>query len=825
MATALLALVGSALLFYHLGKTDFCEDSAARIAVYARQMNADNHWLAPLLRGQPRIDVPPLYLWSVKLSSLLSPEVTVMDTRVPSAVCGMLLALLVAWWLYRHLVRYGREDVVDAPPEGFALLVGLIVVSSPVLLTLGREGTVHTMFNLLYLAAAFCMSESFEARRSFYAGWPWRGWVLWGYALAGLAMLVNGPLVLLLVGIPYVLAARSYHLRGLDRVHLLGLALAFAIGGSWPLAVGHHYPALASSLWRQWLTFHLGKQFMNPTDAYHYLLRLVAAGFPWIILAGVMAVRVWRKLDRSPTLVFWMCSLLGNLVLLTATSDFIGRHLLPVMIFMLLLAGDGLYRWNFETRWATAWRVLLRIVLGLAFVGGMVISLLLSSFFGLTLFILLPIIWILWAIQTHRRGLHFTPWEATLRLSAMTVLLIVAAEAVVLSNWEPRRVILNDTLTYFRRIRARLADREDPMFLQHGAMSMLYDYYLGVQPLLKLGVGEPRVEPGHDTFLFADRDIASMTRNPRLDPLTFNWGTRREAPTEGMFRVLPAADRGTSASQRSPLRVALLGGTGAHTGAQRDVARQVGKVAGARPIDDALLLGNNISTSASPFEQLNFIKCFELPYGRLLKSGVVFHAALGPADEGYAWAQMRYPPFHMQKRRYYNQELGGGLVDLFMLDGEALYDPATKKFDEEQLKWLEQELAESKPPWRVVGLSQALLTAAQNGRIEPPLTGRLLPLLDRYHVDLVAWAGGRWYERFELPGHRTVFVNAGWSGGARGAGFKPDARLKFGFDRKPGFVMAEFRAAEAKVQAVTAQGLVIDQALLRKAAAAGSGPR
>lgn len=72
--------------------------------------------------------------------------------------------------------------------------------------------------------------ESLEARRSFYAGFSPRYWLLWGYALAGVAMLVKGPLPLLLLWIPYLCAARSYHLRGFDPVHLLGLVLAALIG-------------------------------------------------------------------------------------------------------------------------------------------------------------------------------------------------------------------------------------------------------------------------------------------------------------------------------------------------------------------------------------------------------------------------------------------------------------------------------------------------------------------------------------------------------------------------------------------------------------------
>ena len=61
----------------------------------------------------------------------------------------MLLVLLVAWWLYRHALRYAREDMAEATAEGFALLAGLILASNPVLFSVGRAGTLNSMFVLL----------------------------------------------------------------------------------------------------------------------------------------------------------------------------------------------------------------------------------------------------------------------------------------------------------------------------------------------------------------------------------------------------------------------------------------------------------------------------------------------------------------------------------------------------------------------------------------------------------------------------------------------------------------------------------------------------
>lgn len=816
MAAGLLVLAALVLFFYHLGKTNLSREVPAKIAVYASQMNAAGEWAAPVVRGQARVDVPPLYLWSTKVFSFFSQDVTAFQERFPAALSALALVLLGAWWLYRHAERYSREDQAEASPEGFALLAGLILVTNPVLYSMARGGTLHTMFVLFYIAAAFCWSESLEARRSFYAGQPWRRWVLWGYFFAGVAMLARGPLVLPLLWVPYLLAARSYHLRRPDWVHGAGLLLALALGLSWPLAVTLYHPAAAPPLWRSWLTLLAGNLDTREASFYTYLMHIAISSFPWNILAVVLAVRVWRRVDRSPTLVFWMCSLVGNLLVLTFLSSYAGQHRLPVIVFISLLAADAIYRWNFEHPWATAWRVLLRVIL-VGFIGsGIVIALLLKTSWGLALFLLIPLAWAAWAIRSRLHDVSYTPWETALRLAGMVICVLFVAEAVLLADYEPKRSFYDDRLAYFVRITDRLDQLRpagDPKISFFNAdISVLYNYYVGSQPVLSQPAAQLRAAPGRPTVLFADHDQAKgLLKEPNLEGETFLWNGDHTQVREGMFRVASGTAATSATTTTLPWRVVLLGNQGTRSKDQERVARQINRSAGRQAVNDALLLGNNLF-GPSLMKRLDIIAAFEKPYRNLLfKRGVTFHAALGREDQSMAWAQLHYPPFNMGGRRYYTFTTGPGTIDVFLLDGERLH--AGGKFDEPQLAWLEGALKNSQTPWKIVGLSQPLASTANGDKVDMELTARLLPLFDRYKVSLVAWAGGMWYERLALPDHKPLFLNAGWSGKSRTTTFYVgDPRRKVGYSEHAGFVALDFYGTRAVLNATNDEGEIIDLA-------------
>ena len=619
-----------------------------------------------------------------------------------------------------------------------------------------------------------------------------------------------------LLWMPYFLATRSYHLRKPDRVHLWGLPLALVIGGFWPLAVSLVHRDLASSVWSQWLAFRIGNQDLRHIPFYEYLWHVLEGSFPWVILAAVMAVRVWRKADRSPTLVYWMSSLLGNLILLSVASFYIGQHRLPVIVFIALLSADSFYRWNFENAWAVLWRVLLRIFLWFATIAGILASILFNSDLGLVFFILIPIGWIFWIIRSRSQGFQYTPWESTIRLTAMTIVVFIAAEAIYLSDWEPRKRFHYDQLMYFKRMDVRLPDRDSALYLYRPGMSVLYDYFLKPQPVLPGKVANLKALPDQDTFIFADRDVKELVRNPRLDPITFAGDGHKGLPREGMLKILPSVNATTTETtaaltQRDPLRVVLLGNSGTRSGDQRDVGRRLTRIDKQGAIDDVLLLGNNLY-GPSMFHHLAFIKGFERPYRKLLNRGVTFHAALGHEDQSYAWAQLRYNPFHMNGDRYYVHTLDGGRADIFMLDSETLYED--KKFDEEQLAWLDRALAASAAPWKVVGLYRSLLNLGEGEKSDSELANRLLPLFDKYRVNLVAWSGGQWYARVVDPSHTPVFLNAGWSGGKRPAKLSEDPRIRARYDRRAGFVLVNFHSDRATLEAINTKGEVVDATTL-----------
>ncbi|MCL5271686.1 MAG: glycosyltransferase family 39 protein [bacterium] len=661
MAALLLLLVGVLLYFYHLGQSDLYHDNPARIAVYVDQMNQQGRWLAAVLNGRACYDVPPLYLWAVKLASMFSSTGAVgpYAVRYPSAASALMIVLLAGFWFYQHARRYGRDDGVEAPPEGFALLAGLMVATSPVLFNMSRAGTQESLFALLYLAAAFCWSESLEARRSFYAGQSWRIWVLWGYALAGLAMLANGPVVLALLWVPYALAARSYRLRKPDWAHLAGLALTLGIGSWWFLLMIVRHPGAAATFWLK-LIPPFDNKWSHLGSVLDYLSYLVIGGFPWIVLAVVMIVRVLRKQDRSPTLVFWTWSLTGNLLwfwLAGAESD---RHLLPMIPFIALLTADALHRWNFETFASLVWRTLLRVALVLAIAAGIFMATLLSSDVGIVLYILIAVGWLGWSIGSRVRGVQYTYWETTVRLSAVAVLVILAGEVILASNWEPRKRFQKEIIAYFERIHDLLPEDATPrIVLFDDRMQPLYDYYLQRDLPRSMDLAAIQRQADRNTYLVSSRKLDGLARDPRLVPLTFCPDSRPGRVREGLFRVIPLSDWATTMTLegrlalREPLRVGVLGNAGTRSARQRDVGRRLDKYASRHTIDDILMLGNNLY-GPSVFEHLDFIDAFEVPYRRLLKRGILFHALLGHEDQSYSWVQTHYDPFHMYARRYYS---------------------------------------------------------------------------------------------------------------------------------------------------------------------------
>ena len=84
--------------------------------------------------------------------------------------------------------------------------------------------------------------------------------------------------------------------------------------------------------------------------------------------------------------------------------------------------------------------------------------------------------------------------------------------------------------------------------------------------------------------------------------------------------------------------------------------------------------------------------------------------------------------------------------------------------DEEQLAWLEQQLAANDAPWLFVYFHIGVFTSREEGFLELGLRERLVPLFERYGVDAVFMGHHHSYERVIVNGV-TYIVTAGGGAG------------------------------------------------------------
>jgi 3',5'-cyclic AMP phosphodiesterase CpdA len=199
-------------------------------------------------------------------------------------------------------------------------------------------------------------------------------------------------------------------------------------------------------------------------------------------------------------------------------------------------------------------------------------------------------------------------------------------------------------------------------------------------------------------------------------------------------------------------RFVAVGDVGLGNDGQYEVARAIDSYLQQNPFSLILLTGDNIY----PNGEISLINSvFEKPYESLLKQGIPFYAALGNHDirTNNGEDEIRYPQYNM-KGRYYTFTKDS--VQFFALDtnSNASWD--------EQLQWLEKNLASSKSPWKVVFGHHPLYSAGMHGG-DRDLIDRLAPLFSRYNVQLYLCGHDHNYERTKAIASTTYLVCGGGS--------------------------------------------------------------
>ena len=145
-----------------------------------------------------------------------------------------------------------------------------------------------------------------------------------------------------------------------------------------------------------------------------------------------------------------------------------------------------------------------------------------------------------------------------------------------------------------------------------------------------------------------------------------------------------------------------------------------------------------------------------------------------------------------------------GQSRIIMLNTEESYSANTQ--------FLENQLKNTKQPWKIVAMHNPLYSSPSNHPEEKELAGRLQPLFDQYGVDLVIYGHNHNYERIKRTG-QTYFIYSTGTGGESHydiKGSRSDGGVEFQDDNDYGFVKLTINSNTLSGQFISHGGKILD---------------
>jgi hypothetical protein len=308
------------LLFYRLGTPGLMDPDEGRYGEIAREMLVLQDWLTPHLNFLPYLEKPPLVYWLTALSFQVF-GLSEWAARLFPALSG-LAGIFLTYFLGRAFwgVRAGFWAAAALTTSGGYLVLGrLIILDMPFAVFL------NLAIGLGYLAAV-------RERR---------GLLVWAYLALAAAVLIKGPVALVLTGL--IWGAWTLLDRGRSLtfwLHPAGLALLAVIVLPWFILVTLKFPEfLRFFLWEHHVqryaagTIH-GKPF------YYYGPVLLALMLPWSWLLPWALARLRPTVNSERLfLLVWA----GMVVVFFSLSG--GKlipYILPALTPLALLVGTAL---------------------------------------------------------------------------------------------------------------------------------------------------------------------------------------------------------------------------------------------------------------------------------------------------------------------------------------------------------------------------------------------------------------------------------------------------------------------------------------------------
>lgn len=316
-----LAILSAILVMAPLRTGDLTGYDDAQYAHIAKDILRTGDWLALHSNGLPAMENPPLLDW-MEASLFAAFGFSDALARLPSALCGLGVILLV-YWLARKLTG-----------DSWTAVVALFVMATSLyFLKYAARGMTDVPFTFFVLCAVCAWSRTGDDPR----------WYLAAGACTALAQMTRSMMGLALPAV-FVLHLIATRRRPPWRFAIAALVVAYLPLAAWYVYQVHRFGAWFLQVHSTWLRDEVYGQLSPPwrryTGAFEYAWMLAKSYWPWLpaTLAG-LAVVIRGRDRRLWLLIPWV---LVVFALCAAARSRVLRYMLPAYPAFAILAAVGL---------------------------------------------------------------------------------------------------------------------------------------------------------------------------------------------------------------------------------------------------------------------------------------------------------------------------------------------------------------------------------------------------------------------------------------------------------------------------------------------------
>jgi 4-amino-4-deoxy-L-arabinose transferase-like glycosyltransferase len=311
-------IVAAIVFFWGLGSMDLLSLNEGRRALAIQEMVSSGNWLLPHLNGELYLTKPPLLYW---LSSSLGFiwGVNEWTLRLPSALAAIAVLIMV----YRYALQQSGKWA--------ALFAVQLLIANISFAMRGRRGEIEMLLTALCVGSLLSALQYIQSQSS-------KNWIILSYFLLALALMTKGPLVILLVTLPLLIAAiysKNPHIKAV-LLSGRGWLIFLVVGLTWYVIVSWQ---LGFDIWatiaKRDMLNKMQSESAKPILSY---LAWIAVDFMLLIGLFLVGVKEFFKqqFQQSRQLVLLAATILP-LIIFSLFSNKHAKYLLPIYPLIAIL--------------------------------------------------------------------------------------------------------------------------------------------------------------------------------------------------------------------------------------------------------------------------------------------------------------------------------------------------------------------------------------------------------------------------------------------------------------------------------------------------------